>query len=80
MRVTDCPRNDRQACGTGVLAGYPLVDLDVRLTGGAFDEGESTEMGFRNAATSALWDGAKAAAPTGCTAISRSGSRPSGGT
>jgi elongation factor G len=53
----------RQACGTGVLAGYPLVDLDVRLTGGAHDERESTEMGFRNAATSALWDGAKAAAP-----------------
>jgi len=54
----------RQACGTGVLAGYPLVDLDVRLAGGAFDERESTEMGFRNAATAALWDGAKAAAPT----------------
>ncbi|MCP4574555.1 MAG: elongation factor G [bacterium] len=53
-----------QACGTGVLAGYPLVDVDVRLAGGAYDEKESTEMGFRNAAVSALWDGAKAAEPT----------------
>jgi len=52
-----------QACGTGVLAGYPLVDMRVRLTGGAFEEGESTEMGFRNAAVSALWDGAKDAGP-----------------
>ena len=46
-----------------MLAGYPLVDVAIRLTGGAFDEGESTEMGFRNAAVNALWDGAKAADP-----------------
>ncbi len=53
----------RQACATGVLAGYPLVDVTVRLVGGKWVEGESTEMGFRNAATAALWDGAKAAEP-----------------
>ena len=53
----------RQACGTGVLAGYPLVDVAIRLTGGNFVEGESTEMGFRNAAVNALWDGAKTAKP-----------------
>lgn len=52
-----------QACGTGILAGYPLVDVAIRLTGGKFAEGESTEMGFRNAAVNALWDGAKAADP-----------------
>ncbi len=53
----------RQACETGVLAGYPLVDVAVRLIGGKWVDGESTEMGFRNAATGALWDGAKAADP-----------------
>ncbi len=53
----------KQACATGVLAGYPLVDLKARLTGARWVEGESTEMGFRNAATGALWDGAKAADP-----------------
>jgi len=53
----------RQACDTGVLAGYPLVDLAVRLTEAKWVEGESTEMGFRNAASGALWDGAKAADP-----------------
>ncbi|MCK9995621.1 MAG: elongation factor G [Candidatus Krumholzibacteria bacterium] len=53
----------KQACETGVLAGYPLVDVAIRLVGGKFDEGESTEMGFRNAAVTALWDGAKAADP-----------------
>jgi elongation factor G len=53
----------KQACETGVLAGYPLVDVAIKLVGGKFDEGESTEMGFRNAAVTALWDGAKAANP-----------------
>ncbi|MBE0565123.1 MAG: elongation factor G [Krumholzibacteria bacterium] len=53
----------RQACDTGVLAGYPLVDVAIRLTGGACEEGQSTEMGFRNAAVNALWDGAKSADP-----------------
>jgi elongation factor G len=53
----------QQACATGVLAGYPLVDLKVRLTGGGWQEGESSEMGFRNATTTALWDGAKLADP-----------------
>jgi len=53
----------RQACETGVLAGYPLVDVVIRLVGGRFEEGESTEMGFRNAAVNALWDGAKNAGP-----------------
>jgi elongation factor G len=53
----------RQACETGILAGYPLVDVAVRLTGGAHEEGQSTEMGFRNAAINALWDGAKKAGP-----------------
>jgi elongation factor G len=46
-----------------VLAGYPLVDVAIKLVGGKFAEGESTEMGFRNAAVTALWDGAKAANP-----------------
>ncbi|MBU2500209.1 elongation factor G [bacterium] len=53
----------KQACETGVLAGYPLVDLSIRLVGGKWVDGESTEMGFRNAATSAIWDGAKHADP-----------------
>jgi elongation factor G len=35
----------------------------IRLTGGRFEEGESTEMGFRNAAVNALWDAAKLAGP-----------------
>ncbi len=54
----------RQACETGVLAGYPLVDGFARLVDGAFDEAESSEMAFMVAATQALWDGAREASPT----------------
>lgn len=61
--VTFVDQSARQACETGVLAGYPLVDLQIALVGGRHQEGQSTEMGFRNAAVSALWDGAKAASP-----------------
>ena len=53
----------RQACDTGVLAGYPLVDIDTALVGGAYDESESSEMAFLVAATQALWDGAREADP-----------------
>jgi elongation factor G len=53
----------RQACDTGILAGHPLVDLEVRLTGGAFDEEESTEAAFRMAASEGLWEAAREAQP-----------------
>jgi elongation factor G len=52
-----------QACETGILAGYALVDLAVVLKGGRFDEEESSEMAFRVAATQALWDAARQADP-----------------
>jgi elongation factor G len=53
----------RQACETGVLAGHPLVDVSIRLVGGAFSEEESSEMAFRVAATQATWDAARDAEP-----------------
>jgi elongation factor G len=51
----------RQACETGILAGYSLTDLAIRLVGGEFREEESSEMAFRVAATQATWDAARAA-------------------
>ena len=53
----------RQACDTGILAGYPLVDLQVELVDGRFDPDESSEMAFQVAATQAMWDAARDAAP-----------------
>jgi len=53
----------RMACGSGILAGYPLVDLEIRLTGGSFDEELSTDTAFRAAAAEALRKAAAAADP-----------------
>jgi len=43
-----------QACGSGVLAGYPLVDVVIRLEGGSFDEETSSEAAFRSAGAEAF--------------------------
>jgi len=48
---------------TGVLANYPLVDVGVRVVGGAFDEGASTDAAFRTAGLMALRAAAMAATP-----------------
>ncbi len=53
----------RDALTTGVLANYPLVDVRVRVVGGAFHEQDSTETAFRTAGVMALRVAAKAAQP-----------------
>ncbi len=43
---------------SGVLAGYEMVDLKVILTGGSFNESNSTEIAYRIAANMAFRDAA----------------------
>ena len=50
---------------TGVLGGYPLTDIAVRITAGAFDQESSTEVAFRTAAVMAL----RVAAETACVEV-----------
>jgi elongation factor G len=40
----------REAMGTGVLAGYPVVDVKATLTFGSYHDVDSSEMAFRMAA------------------------------
>jgi elongation factor G len=54
----------REAAMSGVLGGYPLVDIRVNITGASFREGESTSLGYKIAASSALKDGCLQADPT----------------
>ncbi len=53
----------RQACETGILAGHRLVDLAARLTDGAHDQDDPSEMAFRAAAMQATWEAAREAGP-----------------
>lgn len=51
----------REAMEKGVVAGYPLVDMQVTLYDGSFHEVDSSELAFKIAGSMALQDGAKKA-------------------
>lgn len=53
----------RDASLSGVIAGYPVVDVIARVIGGSFREGESTELGYRIAASTAFSNGCSQARP-----------------
>ena len=53
----------KQALDNGPLAGYPLVDLSVKLVDGSYHTVDSSEMAFRSAAMMAMRDGTRKAAP-----------------
>lgn len=54
----------RGAARSGVVAGFPVVDLHVELLDGAFHERDSSAMVFELAAAAALRQGVLDAAPT----------------
>src|SRR5207245_8340734 len=41
----------KEAAESGVLAGYPVVDIKVALTDGSYHEVDSSEMAFKIAAS-----------------------------
>jgi elongation factor G len=53
----------RQAMQTGVLAGYPMVDIKAALIDGSYHEVDSSEMAFKIAGSMAFKEGAKKASP-----------------
>jgi elongation factor G len=51
----------KEAMERGVLAGYPVVDVKVRLKDGSFHEVDSSEMAFKLAGSLAFQDAARRA-------------------
>ncbi len=49
---------------TGVLAGYPLVDIKVAITYGSYHEVDSSEMAFKICGSMAIKDACRKAKPT----------------
>ena len=53
----------QEALTSGVLAGYPSVDLRVTLTDGSYHEVDSSEMAFKIAGSMAVKKACRAASP-----------------
>ncbi|MFY9313525.1 MAG: elongation factor G [Tepidanaerobacteraceae bacterium] len=53
----------REALTSGVLAGYPVIDVKVTLYDGSYHEVDSSEMAFKVAASIAFKEGMRKASP-----------------
>jgi elongation factor G len=53
----------RESTMNGVVAGYPMVDLQINLLGGTFREAQSTPLAFQVAAAMAFREGCRKAQP-----------------
>jgi elongation factor G len=53
----------RESLDTGVLAGYPIVDVKVRLTDGSYHDVDSSEMAFKIAASMGFKEALRRAKP-----------------
>ncbi len=56
-------RGVRDACSSGVLAGYPIVGVLVRLVGGSYHPVDSSDLAFEQAAMIAMEEAMKAGCP-----------------
>ncbi|MCX8078328.1 MAG: elongation factor G [Geminocystis sp.] len=53
----------REACESGVIAGYPVIDLKVTLLDGSYHEVDSSEMAFKIAGSIAIREAVQKADP-----------------
>ena len=53
----------KEACESGILAGYPVIDLKATLIDGSYHEVDSSEMAFKIAGSMAIKDAVIKAAP-----------------
>jgi len=53
----------REAMDSGILAGYPVVDVNVTLTDGSYHEVDSSELAFKIAGSMAFREACRKASP-----------------
>ncbi len=53
----------KETCESGVLAGYPVIDLKVTLVDGSYHDVDSSEMAFKIAGSIAIKDAVMKASP-----------------
>jgi len=53
----------KEALDTGILAGFPVIDVKVELVDGSYHDVDSSEMAFKIAGSMAIKDGVRKAGP-----------------
>ena len=61
--IPSCDKGIRDTLPNGILAGYPVVDVRVRLIFGSYHDVDSSQLAFELAASMAFKDGMRKAAP-----------------
>ena len=61
--IPACIKGIEEGLQTGVLAGYPLIDMKISIVYGSYHEVDSNEMAFKICASMALKDAARQGKP-----------------
>jgi elongation factor G len=61
--ISPAEQGMREACESGIVAGYPVIDVKVTLVDGSFHDVDSSEMAFKIAGSMAVKDAVMKASP-----------------
>jgi elongation factor G len=61
--VSPAEQGMKEACESGIIAGYPVIDLKVTLVDGSYHDVDSSEMAFKIAGSMAIKEAVMQASP-----------------
>jgi elongation factor G len=61
--ISPAEQGMKEACESGIVAGYPLIDVKATLVDGSYHDVDSSEMAFKIAGSMAIKDGVMKASP-----------------
>ncbi len=61
--ISPAEQGMKEACESGIVAGYPLIDVKATLVDGSYHDVDSSEMAFKIAGSMAIKNGVMKAAP-----------------
>lgn len=61
--ISPAEQGMKEACESGIVAGYPLIDVKATLVDGSYHEVDSSEMAFKIAGSMAIKDAVMKASP-----------------
>ncbi|MCT7957412.1 elongation factor G [Laspinema palackyanum] len=61
--ISPAEQGMKEACESGILAGYPMIDIKATLVDGSYHDVDSSEMAFKIAGSMAIKEGVMKASP-----------------